>query len=312
LQLRDKIISCLDINQNLFYPPAIYPKILSLRLINKIETHLLKNICTDKELRDFLCVNIQAIGDELHKKRYFKFIESKNQEESIFVFKKFGFVNDDSMKKNEEEYYNYLKDLTLDFASKIDFLGNKKILDLNKNMVRNFEVNLLNPFLHLLRSINLNPKSLNKDLFEIDAKSPDVQNLIMAWQNKTIFERVIARLINNKLKCEVYCSKFIVINNNDPLAHSLEFDNIFVWNNRICFIELKNGLIKRNDVFTFLGKVRAVEEYYKLKVNKIAVIGTRTKDETFDELESKVTNFKVFDIDDYYNNLERFFEFIKS
>ena len=77
-------------------------------------------------------------------------------------------------------------------------------------------------------------------------------------------------------------------------------------------MELKNGLIKRNDVFEFLGKVRAVEEYYKLKVNKIAVIGTRTKDEIFNELEAKVTNFKVFDIDDYHNNLERFFEFIKS
>ena len=136
------------------------------------------------------------------------------------MFKKFGFVNDDSIKNNDEDYYNYLKDLTLDFASKIEFLGKKRILDLNKYKVRNFETNLLKPFLHLLNSIGINPKTTNMESLEINSQNPNIQNLIMAWQNKTIFERIIAKLIENKLKCQVHCSKFIVINSNDPLVHS--------------------------------------------------------------------------------------------
>lgn len=311
LQLRNRVISCLDINKNIRYPFAIFPKINSLRLIDKIESKLLKDIFRNKELKDFLCVNIQDIGQELYEKHK-KFVESKNYDDSIFMFRNFGFVNDDSIKNNDEEYYNYLKDLTNCFGSRIDFLGNKKILNLSKDKIRGFENNLLNPFVHLLNSININPKVSNKECFEIDTSNSNIQNLIMAWQNKTIFERIIAKIIENKLKCKVYCSKYIVINQKNPLEYSLEFDNIFVWNNRICFIELKNGLIRRNEVFQFLGKVRAVENYYGFKINKIAVIGTRVKEEIFSELEEKMPNFKVFDVEDYQNDFENFFEFIQN
>lgn len=311
LQLRDKIVSCLKIDKNIIYPQKLFPKIRSLLLVDNIENCLLKDIHLNKELKDFLCVNIQDIGDNLYR-RYPKFISSKDVNESIFAFKSFGFVNDDSIKKNDEEGYNYLKDLTNEFGSKIDFLGKKKIQDLNNDKIKNFEINLLKPFLHLLNSINITPKVSNKEYFEINTTSPNIQNLIMAWQNKTIFERIIAKLIENKLKCKVNCSKYIIINNDNPFEYSLEFDNIFVWNNRICFVELKNGLIGRNEVFQFLGKVHAVENYYGFKVNKIAVIGTRQKEDIFNELETKMLNFKLFDISDYQNDFEDFFKFIQN
>jgi len=311
LQLHNKVLSCLKIDKVINYPPKLFPKMSSLILVDEIENALLKDICSNRELRDFLCINIQEIGDNLCK-RYTKFVSSKDTKESIFAFKNFGFLNDDSIKSKDEEYYNYLKDLTIDFASKIDFLGKKKILDLNNSKVRGFEDNLLNPFLHLLKSINITPRVANKACFELETKSPHIQNLIMAWQNKTIFERIIAKLIEDKLKCKVYCSKYIVINQNNPLEYSLEFDNIFVWNNKICFIELKNGSIGRNEVFQFLGKVRAVEDYYGFKVDKIAIIGTRPKETIFDELEEKISSFKVFDIEDYQEDFEKFFEFIQA
>lgn len=311
LQLRNKIVSCLKVDKNIHYPSKLFPKMKSLMLVDSIENSLLKDISTNAELRDFLCVNIQDIGHELSH-RHRKFVSSKNTEESIFMFRNFGFANDDTIKNNDEEYYNYLKDLTINFGSRIDFLANKKILDLNKDKIRDFEINLLNPFLYLLKSIGINQKVLNKKFIEIDSSPRKIQDLIFAWQNKTIFERVIAKLIESKLKCKVHCSKYIVINNQDPFSFSLEFDNIFVWNNRICFVELKNGLIRRNEVFQFLGKIRAVESYYSFKANKIAVIGTRQKEEIFDELEEKMLNFKIFDVDDYQNDFQEFFNFIQN
>lgn len=311
LQLRNKTLSCLKVDKNIRYPSKLFPKMNSLMLVDSIEENLLNDISKNKELRDFLCVNIQGIGQELSSKHK-KFIQSKNAEGSIFTFRNFGFVNDCSIKSNDEDYYNYLKDLTISFGSSIDFLGNKKILDLNKDKIKGFETNILTPFSHLLKSIGVDKNPLNEECIEIDSTPRKIQDLIFAWQNKTIFERIIAKLIENELKCRVYCSKYIVINQQNPFEFSLEFDNIFVWNNRICFVELKNGLINRNDVFQFLGKVRAVESYYRFKANKIAVIGTRPKEEIFNELEEKMLHFKVFDIDDYHNDLEKFFEFIKS
>src|SRR3989344_1430471 len=161
LQLHNKVLSCLKIDKVINYPPKLFPKMSSLILVDEIENALLKDICSNRELRDFLCINIQEIGDNLCK-RYTKFVSSKDTKESIFAFKNFGFLNDDSIKSKDEEYYNYLKDLTIDFASKIDFLGKKKILDLNNSKVRGFEDNLLNPFLHLLKSINITPRVANK------------------------------------------------------------------------------------------------------------------------------------------------------
>jgi len=311
LQLRDRNLSCLKISKNINYPSNLFPKIKSILLVDQIEDKLLKNINKNRELRDFLCVNIQDIGQELSKK-YRKFIELKNTEGSVFVFRNFGFMNGNSIKNNDEDYYNYLKDLTLQFGLKLGFLKDKNIIGFNDDKIKGFENNLLNPFSQLLKSVGSNRQVSSKELMEVDASPKDIQNLLMAWQNKTIFERVIAKLIENELRCNVHCSKHVIINSKDPFRYSLEFDNIFVWNNRICFVELKNGSINRNDVFQFLGKVRAVENYYGFRVNKIAVIGTKPKENIFEELETKMPTFKIFDIEDYRDNFKRFFQFIKG
>lgn len=309
LQLLDKNLSCLKIDSKIRYLPQIYPKINSIILVNKIETLLLNDLLNNKNLIDFLCVNIQEIARQMSPK-YRKFIKSQNEDESVFLFRKFGFINDSSFKKDDDEIYYYLKNLTNNFATQIEWLSSKKIIDFSKDKVQGFESYILNPFLHLLRSSGINKLSFNKEAIYFDLEDRHVQNLFSAWQNKTIFERIVAKIIEEKLKCKVYCSKFIVINSNDPLNYSLEFDNIFVHNNKICFIELKNGEIRRNDVFEFLGKVKAVESYYNFKVDKIAVIGTKQKEPIFDELENKMQNFKVFDIANYRNNFEPFFSFI--
>ena len=58
--------------------------------------------------------------------------------------------------------------------------------------------------------------------------------------------------------------------------------------------------------------MRTVEDYYGFKVNRVAVIGTRQKEEIFNELELKNSHFGVFDIMDYRDDFKRFFEFIKA
>jgi len=311
LQLRDKQVYCLKVDGSLIHIPNIGPKIRSLLLVDKIESVLLKDISTNRNLRDFLSVDIQDIGRQLCEKHK-KFISPINYDNSIFLFKCFGFVNSDSLKNKDEPYYHYLKDLTDLFACKIEWLRGKNIIDLSKNKINGFNTYLSNNLTILLKSAGIAKTQITNDEFYFDSQDALIQDVLSAWQNKTIFERLIAKLIETELKCRVFCSKLIVINISNLEKFSLEFDIIFVFGNKICFVELKNGEVRRNDVFEFLGKVRTVEDYYGFKVNRVAVIGTRQKEEIFNELELKNSHFGVFDIMDYRDDFKRFFEFIKA
>ncbi|MEK6811501.1 MAG: hypothetical protein AABX96_03260 [Nanoarchaeota archaeon] len=309
LQLRNKQVLCLKVDDSLIHLPNIGSKVRSLILIDKIEGVLLKEISTNRNLRDFLSVDIQDIGRQLYEKHR-KFIASPN--DNIFFFKNFGFVNIDSLKNQDESYYHYLSDLTSFFASSIEWLRGNNIINLSKNKINGFYNYLLNPLIILLKSVGVIKSQISNDEIYFDSKDKLTQDVLSAWQNKTIFERLIAKLIENELKCKTYCSKYVIINSIEPEKFSLEFDIIFVFGNKICFVELKNGEIRRNDVFEFLGKIRAVEEYYGFKVNRVAIIGTKQKEEIFNELELKNPHFRIFDIIDYRDDLKRFFSFIKA
>lgn len=281
-----------------------------------IEHSLLPRAISDVPIRDFLCVNIQQIGKELHEK-YHRFIQSQksqNNEDAMYFFRKLGFLNTDIPKNHDETYYHYLRDVTRLFATQIEFLRKRKMIDYSSDNIQGFETYIKKPFIFLLQSAGVDFKkiSLDKDSAYLDTTEKSIQNVLLAWQNKTIFERLIARVIGNELNVPVHCSKYIVVNSSDPLKYSLEFDNIFVFNNKICFVELKNGEIGRNKVFEFIGKAQAVEKYYNFRIDKLVIIGTRYKEPLFDEVEYKMPELGIFDVEDYRTNLSRFFAFIKT
>jgi len=301
----NKNISILKIDKSIKYPPAIWSKVRSLLLVNRLENNLIKKAIDDKNLRDFLFVNIQGVGEILYNK-YKRYIGSQNYEETVYLFRKFGFLDSGDVKE-DEELLTFLSDLTNEFANKLGFLKNQSLTKFSSNKIKNFDEYLRLPFKILLKESGFEVES-NLDYFDIN--DWNLQNLFLAWQDKTIFERVISKIIETKFKCKVYCSPYVVIDESDPLKHSLEFDNIFTFDNKICFLELKNGNITRNKVFEFLGKVKIVEEKYNLKVDKIAILGTGTKDPFFNNL-IECKELGIFDIDDYRNDFKRFFNFLK-
>ncbi len=308
LQLSNKNILVLKIDKSIQYPPAIWSKIRSLLLVNKIENNFIVKAIQDKNLRDFLSVNIQGVGEILYKKHK-KYVGSQDYEETIYLFRKFGFLNDGDLKEDEEAL-TFLVDLTSEFSSKLGFLKNQSLTKFSSNKIKNFDEYLGIPFKTLLKDGGFESES-KLEYFDIKDNNRNLQNLFLAWQDKSIFERIISKIIENKLKCKVYCSPYVVIDESDPLKHSLEFDNIFVFNNKICFLELKNGNITRNKVFEFLGKIKTVEKKYDIKVDKIAVLGTGTKDPFFDNL-IEYKELGIFGIDDYRNDFKEFFSFLKT
>jgi len=307
LQLLNKNISVLKIDKSIKYPPAIWSKIRSLLLVDKIENNFITKAVQDKNLRDFISVNIQGVGEGLYKKHK-RYMGSQDYEETFYLFRKFGFLSDGDI-KGDEEALTFLVDLTNEFSFKLGFLKNQSLTKFSSSKIKNFNEYLGIPLKTFLKDSGFESES-KLEFFDIKDNNWNLQNLFLAWQDKSIFERMISKIIEDQLKCKVYCSPYVVVDEYNPLKHSLEFDNIFISNNKICFLELKNGNITRNKVFEFLGKVKTVEKKYNIKVDKIAVLGTGTKDPFFDNL-TEYKELGIFGIDDYRNDFKEFFNFLK-
>ena len=334
----------LEDNKKLFLVDNDYPGLPSqiishqkIRLPDEIDSDIVKEMESNKELRGFLCVDFQNFINLLENKSSFKkFFSMENltdgqidemrniildeyydpifSKSSLKILKLFGFIrkkehfSESDIEEPKVLVYNLLENY---YFRMLKFYFEKEYRV-------NFKKNILEPMIKIL-DILAEGKGYKTDrcnfmiIDENAISSENIQNFLSCLQFHIFFEDYInLKLIS---KGEMISNPLILINPMEikgKIEGYFELDGSLLINktNDLVLLECKNSrFITLEHLTHFLGKVLLVELVYGLKIKKI-IFSTGLRSYIWEDLEKYpfLEGIEIYDREDFKNDFNRLFK----
>ena len=286
-----------------------------IRIEDKLNSQIISEMHKNVEFRNFMCVNIQFMLNDMNKKQtYDEFLEEYDiglKKVNLILIKAFGFLNANnqiniSKYGLEEDEAKYYKELCDNYKKTLSYLYPRNtIIDFNKH--------IREPFKKYLSFMGA-PKLIESDelVYFNGVTTKELQNAFSCMQLHTFFEDYINALFDEKW--QLVRHPIILINpitkklwgpqNKPPkeiLEGYVELDGTFLLNgSQIIFLECKNSAkVTLEYVTEFVGKVHLIERIYGINSRKI-LFSTGSKLKIWSGLD-KYPDLKDIEI---YGNIE--------
>ncbi len=306
-----------------------------IRLPEKLNENIIKEMNNSPELRNLLCVDLQNYllnilrepqfysrvlkekkgTDELKTMRSIIFDLHQEEYPNLRKIKLFGFVsNHDKTNINENPDLSCYSSISKYYKLSIEKYISGKF---------EFDKHLIKPMIKILKIIDFDKYASDKKTYlyldKKEIKHPNLQNFLSCLQYHTFFEDYV----NSKFGSKKVTKNPIVLvnpekqkdgNGNYGLDGYMELDGtLTIKNNEIVLIECKNSHnITGDHLVKFYGKASLIEKIYGIKTKKF-IFSTGYKKPFCKNLEKypDLKDIQIFDINDFRNGFKRLDKLIK-